>query len=86
MLFNSGYPINSCFTLRKRLLEYSNSPNETKGNGNYPGHDEWNKTWKTFIEKHNKNSANIEYRRGETIGDWKYDRANNILQFIPITN
>ncbi len=86
MLFNSGYPIDSCFALRKRLLEYSDWPNQTKGNGNYPGHDEWNKAWNTFIEKHNKNSVNIEYRRGQTIGEWKYDRANNILQFIPITN
>ena len=81
MLFNVGYPIETCSKVREEWLRKTGAPMETKEEHSHPGYNEWMNELTNFTAEVKKNPPN--QKKISTHGKWKYNRELNVLKFEP---
>ena len=82
LLWRAGYPMRTCKDFRDKLLTHRWYQIPTESDSNYPGYDEWLKRLTGFLEEHK--SLERPINPVGTTGRWEFDRALNVLTFIPI--
>ena len=81
MLFNVGYPIETCSKVREEWLRKTGAPMETKEEHSHPGYIEWMNELTNFTAGIKKNPPKKQKKSNH--GEWKYYRELNVLKLEP---
>ena len=81
MLFNVGYPLETCSKVREEWLRKTGTPMETKEEHSHPGYIEWMNELINFTAEIKKNPPKKQMKSNH--GEWKYYRELNVLKLEP---
>ncbi|KGG14972.1 hypothetical protein EV06_1485 [Prochlorococcus sp. MIT 0602] len=82
MIFNSGFPADTCLKEIDFMYKLAGLGDITKPNSSHPGYEERMLSIKDVVVKLMASEGSTK----STEGKWKYSRKNNSLVFVPISS